>query len=62
GRSHEQIRLFVTYENQRWWVTGGWGHHLFAGERSAWSDEYGQFYCPKESFQLPKGPGRWEWT
>ncbi|KAF4747774.1 peroxisome- protein [Perkinsus olseni] len=60
--SGDKARVFVTYENQRWWVTGGWGHHTFAGERSAWSDEYGQFYCPKESFQLPKGPGRWEWT
>lgn len=49
-----------TYENERWTPVNGFsGKNLLPTDRKNWSDENGEGYYPKESFQLPSQ--YWEW-
>lgn len=56
---HEQM-VKCCYENQRYWLMGGWSTQMGGNlERAAWSDAKGLFYLPKKSIKLEKG---WGWT
>ena len=51
--------LFV-YFFKRWTPVNGFsGKNLLPTDRKNWSDEIGEGYYPKESFQLPSQ--YWEW-
>ncbi len=52
-------KIFVVYENQRWWLGKGWRQELLPGERPSWSDELGLIALCKEDVVLPAG--NWEW-
>ena len=52
-------KMFVVYENQRWWLTRGWCTKMLSGDRSPWSDDLGKMQLSREAFRLP-GPN-WQW-
>jgi len=52
-------KVFVVYENQRWWPGKSWRQELLPGERPSWSDDLGLVTLCKEDVKLPKG--HWEW-
>jgi len=52
-------KVFVVYENQRWWPGKGWRPELLPGERPSWSDDLGLVVLMKEDVGLPTG--NWEW-
>ncbi|CDW73311.1 tectonin beta-propeller repeat-containing protein 1 [Stylonychia lemnae] len=54
-----QRKIFVTYENQRWWLSS-WTSTLLPGERHSWSDQKGEMQLPKEAFKLPSKDWEWE--
>ncbi len=35
-------KIFVVFENERWWVVGGWKKKFYSDERGAWSDDLGR--------------------
>jgi len=53
-------KVFVVYENQRWWIGKGWRQELLPGERPSWSDELGLIALCKEDVILPTGNWKWE--
>jgi len=59
SRKTTKEKVFVVYENQRWWLGKGWRQELLPGERPSWSDELGLIALCKEDVILP--PGNWEW-
>lgn len=52
-------KTFVTYENQRWWLSA-WTSTLLPGERANWSDQKGEMHLPKEAFKLDSKEWQWE--
>jgi len=52
-------KVFVVFENQRWWPGKGWRPELLPGERPSWSDDLGLVALCKEDVGLPTG--NWEW-
>jgi len=53
-------KVFVVYENQRWWPGKAWRQELLPGERPSWSDELGLITLCKEDVILPTGNWNWE--
>lgn len=60
--AHRAIKqkVFISYENQRWWIGLGFCDKLFLGERPTWSDDLGQIKLIKEGFKLPGVTWKWE--
>jgi hypothetical protein len=52
-------KAFITYENQRWWLSN-WTGALLPGERNNWSDMNGDLNLPKETFKIPGIDWEWE--
>jgi len=56
----EERKIFLTYENMRWWIGSGWTHSTYPGERGPWTDYKGRIDAPLESFKLPSS--EWQWA
>lgn len=52
-------RVFVVYENERWWLGAGWTKKLMLGERAPFSDCNGLVKLSREQFRLPGNQWRW---
>ena len=52
-------KMFITYENERWWLGLGFCTKFFTKDRSNWSDDLGQITLYRDGFKLP-GPN-WKW-
>jgi len=53
-------KVFILYENQRWWLGQGWQSELLPGERPSWSDESGKNEVDMQKPELPSENWSWE--